>query len=98
MEMTEAALSDKKLEPSQFDLQEFVRRVLAEDMGSGGDVTSESTIDADARFTAEMNCREPITVAGLDIAIAFFRALDREVRIKKEVNDGDTVAAGTILL
>ena len=96
--MTEAALSDKKLEPSQFDLQEFVRRVLAEDMGSGGDVTSEATIDADARFTAEMNCREPITVAGLDIAIAFFRALDREVRIKKEVNDGDTVAAGTILL
>ncbi|MCL6683109.1 carboxylating nicotinate-nucleotide diphosphorylase [Sphingomonas alba] len=96
--MTEAALSDKKLEPSQFDLQEFVRRVLAEDMGSGGDVTSDATIDADARFTAEMNCREPITVAGLDIAIAFFRSLDREVRIKKEVNDGDTVPAGTILM
>ena len=96
--MTEAALIEKKLEPSQFDLQEFVRRVLAEDMGSGGDVTSDATIDADARFTAEMNCREPITVAGLDIAIAFFRALDREVRIKKEVNDGDSVAAGTILM
>jgi nicotinate-nucleotide pyrophosphorylase (carboxylating) len=98
MNMTEAALIEKKLEPSQFDLQEFVRRVLAEDMGSGGDVTSDATIDADARFTAEMNCREPITVAGLDIAIAFFRALDREVRIKKEVNDGDSVAAGTILM
>jgi len=96
--MTEAALSDKKLEPSQFDLQEFVRRVLAEDMGSGGDVTSDATIDADARFSAEMNCREPITVAGLDIAVAFFRSLDREVRIKKEVNDGDTVPAGTVLM
>jgi nicotinate-nucleotide pyrophosphorylase (carboxylating) len=98
MEMTEAALSDKKLEPSQFDLQEFVRRVLAEDMGSGGDVTSDATIDADARFSAEMNCREPITVAGLDIAVAFFRSLDREVRIKKEVIDGDTVPAGTVLM
>jgi nicotinate-nucleotide pyrophosphorylase (carboxylating) len=98
MEMTEAALSDKKLEPSQFDLQEFVRRVLAEDMGSGGDVTSDATIDADARFSAEMNCREPITVAGLDIAVAFFRSLDREVRIKKDVNDGDTVPAGTVLM
>jgi len=96
--MTEAALSDKKLEPSQFDLQEFVRRVLAEDMGSGGDVTSDATIDADARFSAEMNCREPITVAGLDIAVAFFRSLDREVRIKKEVIDGDTVPAGTVLM
>jgi len=98
MTMTEAAPSETKLEPSQFDLQEFVRRVLAEDMGSGGDVTSNATIAADARFSAEMNCREPITVAGLDIAIAFFRALDREVRIKKEVNDGDSVAAGTVLM
>ena len=96
--MAEAAASDKKLELPQFDLPEFVRRVLAEDMGSGGDVTSRATIAADARFTAEMNCREPITVAGLDIAIAFFRALDREVRVEKMVKDGDSIAAGTVLL
>jgi nicotinate-nucleotide pyrophosphorylase (carboxylating) len=81
-----------------FDLGDFVRRVLAEDMGSGGDVTSKATIAADARFTAEMNCREPIVVAGLDIAIAFFRALDRDVRIRKQVSDGDQVAAGTVLM
>ena len=81
-----------------FDLDEFVRRVLAEDLGSGGDVTSRATIAADARFAATMNCREPITVAGLDIAISFFRALDREVRVTKAVTDGDSVAAGTLLL
>jgi nicotinate-nucleotide pyrophosphorylase (carboxylating) len=98
MIMVEAVSGDKKLEPSQFDLQEFVRRVLAEDMGSGGDVTSAATIAADAHFTAEMNCRDPITVAGLDIAAAFFRALDREVRIRKVVNDGDSVPAGTVLM
>ncbi len=96
--MAAAAPTDKKLELPQFDLQEFVRRVLAEDMGSGGDVTSDATIAADARFKAEMNCREPITVAGLDIAIAFFRALDREVRVRKEVADGDSVRAGTVLM
>jgi nicotinate-nucleotide pyrophosphorylase (carboxylating) len=98
MDMGEAAPSDKKLELHQFDLQEFVRRVLAEDMGSGGDVTSNATIAADARFTAEMSCREPITVAGLDIAIAFFRAMERDIRVKKEVNDGDSVPAGTVLM
>jgi nicotinate-nucleotide pyrophosphorylase (carboxylating) len=89
---------EKRLELPHFDLQEFVRRVLAEDMGSGGDVTSNATIAADARFTAEMNCREPITVAGLDVAIAFFRALERDVRVKKEVADGDSVPAGTVLM
>ena len=83
---------------THFDLNEFVRRVLAEDLGSGGDVTSCATIAADARFAAVMACREPITVAGLDIAVAFFRALDREVRVTREVRDGDAIAAGTVLL
>jgi nicotinate-nucleotide pyrophosphorylase (carboxylating) len=82
----------------QFDLAEFVRRVLAEDLGSGGDVTSKATIDPFARFTAEMNSREPIVVAGLDIAIAFFRSLDHEVWIERRVSDGDAVTAGTVLL
>jgi nicotinate-nucleotide pyrophosphorylase (carboxylating) len=81
-----------------FDLGEFVRRVLAEDLGSGDDVTSRATIAADARFTATMNCREPITLAGLDIAVAFFRALDGDVRIDRPVRDGDAVPAGTVLL
>jgi nicotinate-nucleotide pyrophosphorylase (carboxylating) len=82
----------------QFDVNEFVRRVLAEDMGSSGDITSKATIAADARFTAEMNCRQPITIAGLDIAVAFFRALDRDVRIEKLVKDGDSVPAGSDLM
>ena len=79
--MNEAAIETTDL--PQFDLADFVRRVLAEDMGSGGDVTSMATIDPSARFTAEMTCREPIVVAGLDIAIAFFRALDGEVRVER---------------
>ena len=82
----------------QFDVNDFVRRVLAEDLGSGGDITSAATIDSDARFTAEMNCRQPITIAGLDIAIAFFRALDQGVRLDKLTRDGESVAAGTVLL
>ncbi len=82
----------------QFDVGEFVRRVLAEDLGKGGDVTSKATIDAHARFTADMNCREPIVVAGLDIAIGFFRAMDREVRIERLAGDGDAVETGSVLL
>ena len=93
--MGDAAIDTMDL--PQFDLGEFVRRVLAEDLGSGGDVTSKATIDANAHFTADMNCREPIVVAGLEIAIAFFRSCDREVRIERMVKDGDRVAAGTVL-
>lgn len=82
----------------EFDLADFVRRVLAEDLGSGGDVTSLATIDPDARFSASMNCREAIVVAGLDIAAAFFRSLDREVRIDIYASDGEMLVAGTTMM
>jgi len=84
--------------PQNFGLDDFVRRVLAEDLGTGGDVTSMATIAADERFTAVMNVREPIVVAGLDIAAAFFRALDAGVTIDMPVADGERVEAGAILM
>ena len=84
--------------PDGFDLDDYVTRTLAEDLGAGGDVTSAATIPADARFTADMNCREPIVVAGLEIAATFFRALDAEVSIEPLVQDGDRVETGTVLM
>jgi nicotinate-nucleotide pyrophosphorylase (carboxylating) len=84
--------------PGDFDLDGFVRSTLAEDLGTGGDVTSKATIAQDARFTAEMNCREPIVVAGIEIAEAFFRALDPDVRIDRAAGDGDKCVAGAILM
>ncbi|HEX5238219.1 MAG TPA: carboxylating nicotinate-nucleotide diphosphorylase [Sphingomicrobium sp.] len=84
--------------PADFDTDEFVRRVLAEDLGSGGDVTSNATIPADARFTAEMNCRQAIVVAGLEVAAAFFRALDPNVQIEVMASDRDRVEHGATLM
>ena len=84
--------------PEGFDVQDFVQRILAEDLGTGGDVTSNATIDAGARFTAEMNCRQAIVVAGIDIAAVFFRALDPGVQIEQLVKDGDCAEHGTTLM
>jgi nicotinate-nucleotide pyrophosphorylase (carboxylating) len=84
--------------PDGFDLDRFVSQVLAEDLGTGGDVTSTATIAADARFTAEMNCREPIVLAGIEIAAAFFRSLDPSAEIEQLSSDGDAVAAGTVMM
>jgi nicotinate-nucleotide pyrophosphorylase (carboxylating) len=81
-----------------FDLSAFVRATLAEDLGDGGDITSEAVIPAEARFTGVMDSRDAITVAGLPIAEAFFRALDPDVVIERLVADGDQVAVGTDLM
>lgn len=84
--------------PDDFDLDDFVRRVLAEDLGSGGDLTSKATIAGNARFTAEMNSRQKLVVAGIEIAAAFFRSLDPGVGIEQLVKDGELVEHGTTLL
>jgi len=75
--------------PQDFDLDDFVSRVLAEDLGTGGDVTSAATIAEDARFTAVMDTRQSIVVAGMEVAAAFFRRLDPDVRIDPLATNGD---------
>lgn len=84
--------------PDGFNLDDFVQRTLAEDLGKGGDVTSAATIAADAKFTAEMNARQPIVLAGIDIAAAMFRALDTNVQVEQVANDGDRVERGATLM
>ncbi|WP_155644861.1 carboxylating nicotinate-nucleotide diphosphorylase [Erythrobacter donghaensis] len=86
-----------------FDLAKFIRETLAEDLGEGlpgggRDVTSESVIPAEARFTGVMDSRDAIVVAGLPLAEAFFRHLDPECVIEPLVTDGDAVPAGTDLM
>lgn len=84
--------------PDNFDLDEFVQRVLAEDLGKGGDVTSRATIAENARFTAAMNARQPIVVAGIEIAAAFFRAMDSRVQLETLAEDGSRVEMGAPLM
>ena len=84
--------------PESFDIGAFVAVTLAEDLGTIGDITSAAVIPANARFTGVMDSRDPIVVAGLDLAEAFFRALDPDVRIERLVHDGQQVDAGTELM
>jgi nicotinate-nucleotide pyrophosphorylase (carboxylating) len=79
------------------DVAAFVAATLAEDVGSG-DITAAAVIPADARFTGVMDARDPIVVAGLELAEAFFRALDPGVMVERLVADGDAVPANTDLL
>ena len=83
---------------ADFDIDDFVKATLAEDLGTGGDVTSNATIAADACFSAELAVREPVVLAGLEIAEAFFRALDADVAIETPASDGDRCPAGTVIM
>ncbi len=86
-----------------FDLDAFVAATLDEDLGvglpgGGHDVTSESVIPPDARFSGVMDSRDAITVAGLPIAAAFFRKLDPAMEIELLVGEGERIGPGTDLM
>ena len=86
-----------------FDLDAFVAATLDEDLGvglpgGGHDVTSESVVPAEMRFSGVMDTRDFIVVVGLPIAAAFFAALDPAMEIEILVAEGTTAPAGTDLM
>ena len=86
-----------------FDVEAFVRATLDEDLGAGlpgggRDVTAESVIPAEMRFSGLMNSRNAIVLAGLPLAEAFFRALNPRIEVEMLAQDGATVAAGAPLM
>lgn len=70
---------------------------LAEDIGSG-DLTSQTMIDADARATFDMNARQAMIVAGVEVAGAVFKHYDPAIEVAIKVADGDRAAPKTVLL
>ncbi len=76
---------------------ELVSRTLAEDLGIAGDLTSDAIFDTDHRAEAWIVARQAGTIAGSDVALAVFTAVDPTLTPEPQVADGDQVPAGTLL-
>src|SRR5262252_8110075 len=89
----------ERLEPRAY--RDIVLRALEEDLGgplgSGRDVTTDTTVPAIARarglFIANADC----VVAGLDVAFECFRALDSAVKLDVRTGDGVRCGAGDVI-
>jgi len=79
------------------EIDELVRRALAEDVGTG-DATTAAIVPAGTPAKAHVIARQPVVCAGLPIAESIFRALDREMRIGCLHKDGSLVESGTELV
>ena len=69
------------------DYLQLVRSALAEDVGSG-DVTTMSLITKDSFASGVIVAKEPLVVAGVDLAIASFREIEESIDFSVEVLDG----------
>jgi nicotinate-nucleotide pyrophosphorylase (carboxylating) len=81
----------------RFMIGRLVDLWLAEDIGNG-DLTCHAMLDAKARGAFHMNARQPMVVAGLDIAAMVFTRYDPSVEVTMVAADGDRAEKGTLLL
>lgn len=77
-------------------IEELIGPFLREDIGFV-DLTSTIMIDSTTDGTFDVNAREDIVVAGLDVAGAVFRRCEPNCTYEPRVKDGDHVKDGTTL-
>src|SRR5580765_1938599 len=84
--------------PDPRDYRDLVRRALEEDLGGvvgiGHDVTTEATVPAINRARGLFIAKAPCVIAGLDVALECFRALDTGVQAVVRKGDGERCPSG----
>ncbi|MFM0643906.1 carboxylating nicotinate-nucleotide diphosphorylase [Paraburkholderia bryophila] len=80
-----------------FQTDRLIDLWLTEDIGCC-DLTAQLMIDAHETGAFYMNAREPLIVAGIDVAARVFRRYDPTLDIVVRVKDGDKVGPGAVLL
>lgn len=83
-----------RVSPEDQELDELVRRALAEDLGAaagGGDVTSKRIVRAELPSRARILAKQEGVLAGTAVAAAVFRAVDPALAIGWKLADGATL-------
>jgi nicotinate-nucleotide pyrophosphorylase (carboxylating) len=81
----------------RFATRRLIEGWLSEDIGSA-DLTVQAMIDADASASFDMNARETMTVAGVEVAADVFRIYDPSLAVDVRVADGDRLARGALMI
>jgi nicotinate-nucleotide pyrophosphorylase (carboxylating) len=77
-------------------VRRIVREALEEDIGSR-DITTEATVPEHLRSRAVLVAKQELVLAGLDVAVAVFKALDPAVTWQPEGKEGDRFFPGTMI-
>ena len=82
-------------EPAPALIHSLLQQMLAEDLGSAGDVTTDAIAEPGITALARVIFRRAGRVAGLGAALETFRLLDPATRVERLVPEGEDVPAAT---
>jgi nicotinate-nucleotide pyrophosphorylase (carboxylating) len=77
-------------------IKQIIESALAEDIGTG-DITTEATVSPKKKGRARAIAKADFVIAGLDVFEAVFHALDKDIRVKQIITDGNRVKMGGII-
>ena len=80
--------------PYSMIFEDIVRRALLEDIGRGGDLTTDAIVSDSDTAAASIVARQAGRVAGLEVARLAFRLLDPEVKFEILAADGADAEKG----
>jgi nicotinate-nucleotide pyrophosphorylase (carboxylating) len=78
-------------------MDRIITEALREDMPFG-DITTDSVFDEEHRCEAYMVAKQEGIICGIKAAIRTFRLLDKDIIVEYEIEDGDPVKPGDIVL
>ncbi|MFZ0131035.1 MAG: carboxylating nicotinate-nucleotide diphosphorylase [Desulfobacterales bacterium] len=78
-------------------IEKLIDLAFEEDIGSG-DVTTENLVAPESMGSGQIVAKEPLVLAGLEVARLVFERLDPRITWQPHRADGETVAAGTAVL
>jgi nicotinate-nucleotide pyrophosphorylase (carboxylating) len=78
-------------------IQQLIKIALEEDIGPG-DITTENLIDKNLIGIGEVVAKEPLVIAGIDVARQVFEQLDPDISFMPNFKDGDFIEKGKIVL
>jgi len=74
----------------------IIKNALAEDIGTG-DITTQATVCGKKKGRALAIAKDDFVVAGVDVFTETFKCLDKNIKVKKIINDGSRVKKDALI-
>jgi len=78
-------------------INHLISLALKEDLGSKGDITTQTLIPANHKSSAFIIAKEPGIIAGLHLISAIYKRLSRQIKVTLKVKDGSRVKPGQVV-
>ncbi len=83
--------------PLELSVRQFLQHALDEDLGTGGDITSQAIFGADDLCRARIASKASGVLSGASLISSLFGLVDNRIACSEVLSDGSRLSAGTVI-